>query len=56
MYTLDMKIGGFQSRSGHCKEEKEIYLNFRESNPGSPARRPPQYRPSYRGSSIDEAK
>jgi hypothetical protein len=40
---LDRKLGGPQSRSGRCKEEKKISCPYRESNPSRSARRTSRY-------------
>jgi hypothetical protein len=45
-YPLDRRLGGHQSRSGHCGVE-EISCPCRGSNPGRPARSPSLYRLCY---------
>jgi hypothetical protein len=49
-YSLDRRLGGLQSRSGRCGEEKNA-CPCRESNPECLARSPSPYQLSYPGSS-----
>jgi hypothetical protein len=48
-YPLDKRLGGLQSRSGHCDEQKNSSPR-RESKPDRPARSQSLYRLSYHGS------
>jgi hypothetical protein len=48
---LDRGPGGYQRRSGHCGEEKNI-LPCRESNPSRPAGSQTLYRLSYPGATF----
>jgi hypothetical protein len=43
-YPLDRRLSGFQSRSGRCGVEENLFCPRRKSNPGCPAHCPSLYR------------